>query len=209
MNMKQQLITLTLIVGLSAICMSVAVATERGGYFGFAAGQTNSDFRAGDFDDGSITSSSVDDTDTGWKLYGGYRFRVSTVIDTALEYGFVDLGEAIFDGVSDGTGFFWFPGPVRADVEADGLYVAYVVGKAFGKWSLFGKFGLFKWDAELGIVDSGPAFSDDDDGTDAMYGAGGGYRVSDRVAVRAEWEVFTDVFDEDIRLLSLGVVISG
>ncbi len=207
--MKQQLITLTLIVGLSAICMPVAVAAEPGGYFGFAAGQTDSGFRASDFDDGSITSSSLDDTDSGWKLYGGYKFRVSTVIDTALEVGFVDLGEATFDGVSDGTGFFWFPGPVRADVEADGLYAAYVVGKAFGKWGLFGKFGFFKWEAELDIVDSGPAVSVDDDDTDTMYGFVGVYRVSDRVAVRAEWEVFRDILDEDIRLLSLGVAISG
>lgn len=178
-------------------------AAEVGGYFGVTAGQTDADFGVSDFDDGSITSGSVDDTDTGTKLFGGYRFTENA----AIEGGIVDLGEITFNGISNGFGVLYFAGPVAFDIEADGLFVAGVFGRTFDKGAVFVKIGYMMWDAELTLVDSGGPLSADDDGTDLMFGFGGEYRVNDRIAIRAEFETFTEILEEDISLLSLGIVI--
>lgn len=161
-----------------------ASAAEVGGYFGVAAGQTDADLGVSDFDDGSITSGSVDDTDTGTKLFGGYKFTENV----AIEGGFVDLGEVTFTGVSNGFGFLYGAGPVAFDIEADGLFVAGVFGTTFNKGAVFAKIGFMMWDAEATLVDSDGVFSADDDGTDLMFGLGGEWHVNDRIAIRAEFE---------------------
>jgi hypothetical protein len=86
--------------------------------------------------------------------------------------------------------------------------VAGVFSKTFDKWAVFAKVGFLNWDADATLVDSDGVFSLDDDGTDPMFGFGGEYRVNDRIAVRGEFEIFTEILEEDISLLSVGVVIS-
>ena len=70
------------------------------------------------------------------------------------------------------------------------------------------KVGILNWDADVTLVDSDGVFSGDDDGTDLMVGFGGEYRVNDRIVIRGEFEIFTEILEEDINLFSLGIVIS-
>lgn len=181
-----------------------AVAAEAGGYFGASIGETDAGLGVSDFNDGSIISGDVDDSDTGWKLFGGYRFNENV----ALEGGLYNLGEVTFNGTSNGAGFLFAAGPVSADVEADGFFAAVVGTIPFNKFSVFGQIGFHSWDADVKLTDSSGSFSGDDDGTDPLYGVGVAYHPNDRVTIRGALEVFTEILEEDIELLSISVLIN-
>ena len=186
-----------LILGLAAI-PTMAQAEEW--YGGASVGQSKAKDIICDLD---ITCSS-DDTDTGWKIYGGYQFNPNG----AIEFGYVDLGKVKASGTDS------FLGVASIDWETSGITAALVgslpVGQNFG---LMGKLGLFHWDLDVNasssVLGSG---SDSSSGTDLTYGLGLKYDFSKTVGVRAEWERFKDVGDDnttgqsDIDLLSVGVV---
>lgn len=186
-----------LILGLAAIPSMVQAEAW---YAGASVGQSKAKGIICDLD---ITCSS-DDTDTGWKIYGGYQFNPNG----AVEFGYVDLGKVKASGTDS------FLGAASIDWEASGFTAALVgslpVGQNFG---LMGKLGLFHWDldanASSSVFGSG---SDTASGTDLTYGLGLKYDFSKTVGVRAEWERFKDVGDDnttgqgDIDLLSVGLV---
>jgi OOP family OmpA-OmpF porin len=189
-----------LLMGLGISSLAFAQTEGKGGYVGFGIGEGQVDLSVSDFNDGSITSGSVDDSDTGWKLFGGYGFNKNL----AVEGGYADLGKANFSGASNGLGFLYFPGPVDVDIETTSFFVDIVGIIPFKKWALFGKIGFHNWDAEVTVTNppvvGGTA---DDDGTDPHYGLGFEFRPSERWGVRLEWEVFTEVLEEDIEALSV------
>ncbi len=194
--------TAIFLVGLGMNSLTFGQDEDKGGFFGVSIGQVEVDVSTSDFDDGSLISRDVDDTDTVWKLFGGYRFNKNL----AIEGGFADGGEIKFDGVSAG-GFLWAPGPVSATVETESIYVAVVGVIPFKKWALFGKLGFHRWEADSSVTNTIiGAFSFDDDGTDPMYGIGVEWRPTERLGVRFEYEVFTEVLDEDDAATSVGFV---
>jgi OOP family OmpA-OmpF porin len=70
---------------------------------------------------------------------------------------------------------------------------------------VFGKIGLFSWEAEANDTTGGIPFSADDDGTDVSFGVGVAYNFTRNFGLRAEYELFkTD--DADVSLISIGVV---
>ncbi len=73
------------------------------------------------------------------------------------------------------------------------------------QFSVFGKIGLFLWDAEANDTTGGAAFSAKEDGTDLSFGVGVGYHFTRNLGIRAEWEMF-DTNDADASLLSVGVL---
>ena len=121
-----------------------------------------------------------DDSDKGWKLFGGYGFGQYF----AAELMYADLGKFTADAT---TSF----GPFNATGEVTGYGLAAVgrlpIGERFG---IFGKVGAFRWDLDVNIVQQ-PDLNDD--GTDLHFGLGGVANLSDRVALRAEWERIQDV----------------
>ena len=189
-------------LGINSFAFAQQEEEGKGGYVGFGIGESSVDLSVSDFDDGSITSGSVDDTDTSWKLFGGYGFNKYF----AVEGGYADLGKATFSGISNGFGFLYFPGSVNIDVETTSFFADMVGIIPFNKWALFGKIGFHKWDAKVTVANGPVAGSADDDGTDAHYGLGFEFRPSERWGIRGEWEVFTDVLDEDVQLLSVSGV---
>lgn len=132
-------------------------------------------FGRSDVDEGAL-----DDSDTGWKLFGGYRVNPNF----AAEAAWVDLGDFSAGGFN---------------AEADGFSVQ---GVGFlplnAQFSLLGKLGIFFWDVESNIGD--------DDGSDIFFGIGGQYEINQQVSIRGEWERY-DLDDTDVDLLSIGVVI--
>ena len=132
-----------------------------------------------------IDESDLDD-DSGTKFYGGYQFTDRY----ALEGGHTDLGTFDFDVPFLGTG----------DVEVDGLQVAGVASFPIkDKFSIFGKAGIYMWDADISVPALG---SGSDDGTDVMYGFGLNYGAGNW-GIRGEWEHFDEV---DVDMLSVGVI---
>jgi len=182
----------TTVLVLSGI-VAVSQASAQGFYIGGSVGQSS-------FDDDNaipdlITSGTVDGKDTGFKFFGGYQFNQNF----GLELAWVDLGKASYSGTFGGI-------PVSGGtVKTSGLNISAVGTLPLGSgFALFGKAGLFAWEAEANDVTGGLPFSGTEDGTDLSYGVGASYDFTKNFAIRAEWERFKAVGDID--LLSIGVV---
>ncbi len=190
-----------LLIVLVSISTIPAVSAQPGWYFGAGIGEAETDLSLSDLDDGSFISGSVDDSDTGTKFFAGFRFKENVAVEGAL----VDLGEVSIDATSNGSGFFFFPGPVSAEADIDGINIALV-----GIWpvgdnvDVIGKLGFFMWDSEVSISNGGFTVSDDDDGTDPMFGFGVQFSGK-QVGIRVEFERFTEVAEEDFDLLSVSI----
>jgi OOP family OmpA-OmpF porin len=170
-----------------------AAQAQSGLYLGASFGPSEYDSSVAD---GLITSGSVDGSDTGFKFFGGFQVNPNF----ALEAAYVNLGEARYSG-----DFFGDP-VVGGRVEATGINLSGVLSAPLGPgFSVFGKLGLFLWEAEANDITAGVPFSDRQDGTDLSFGIGASYDVAPNVSVRAEWEFFQPA-DTDTSLLSIGVV---
>jgi len=86
------------LMAFAALVSSITVAQESGGYFGGNIGRAQADIDeekiVDDLASAGITQTSIDEDerDTGYKLFGGYRFNKYW----ALEGGYFDLGEFSF-----------------------------------------------------------------------------------------------------------------
>lgn len=156
--------------GLLMLVTNGASAAQPGGYLGFSLGSADDEI--------------LDESDTGYKLLGGFTANENL----GIEIAFVDLGSyPAFDPIF---------GPVVLDqygVAFNG--VGYLpVGNYL---DLFGKLGLFAWTVDVGFAT--------DDGMDLTYGFGASLRMDSRLSIRAEWERFTDISGGDVDLLSAGI----
>jgi OOP family OmpA-OmpF porin len=168
-------------------------ASAQGFYIGGAVGKS-------DHDDGNaipdlITSGSVDGSDTGFKVFGGYQFNPYF----GVELAWVDLGKAGYSGT-------FFGAPVTGGtVKTSGLNLSAVGTLPLGSgFAIFGKAGVFAWEAKANDVTGGVPFSAKDDGGDLSLGIGASYDFTKNFSIRAEWERFKAVGDID--LLSIGLV---
>ena len=126
---------------------------------------------------------SYDDSDTAYKIFGGYNFGLVPLVNVALEASYVDFGTAEGSGVETSV----------TGMDAFGL-----VGVNMGPVSLFGKVGAIVWDGE-----ATGAISGDDSGTDPAYGIGLQFQLLS-IALRAEYEIFS-LDAVDIGFVSAGV----
>lgn len=178
------------ILGLALIAPGLASA--QGGYAGIGVGQSTMKD-----DSTALVGTSLDDSDTGWKLFGGYMFNPNA----AVEFAYIDFGE--FTGSGGGFTDNW---------EATGISIS-----ALGSWplasefSLLGKIGATRWDVDDRFTVGGAAFSPSETGTDLSFGIGVQYDFTRQVGARLEWERFNDVGDDnttgqsDLDLLSASV----
>jgi OOP family OmpA-OmpF porin len=192
-----------------------AVAAEQGGYVGFAIGQSKAKIDQGDIDSafaslGLGASTSVDDTDIGFKVYGGYRFNRNF----AIEGGYTDFGKFTSHSVvtSGGSG------------TGDGEWKAYSIDlSALGilplneRFSLFGRAGLSLWNMDFTFTAAGPGgvgiASESRTGFSPLLGIGATFNFTRQLALRAEFERHFSVGDSDttgksdIDLISLGLQV--
>jgi OOP family OmpA-OmpF porin len=180
----------------SALALSGAFAASQASAQGFIGGSIGQS----DIDDEIavelITSGTVDGKDTAWKIFGGYMFNRHF----GLEFAYVDLGEVSYSGS-------FFGAPVTGGkIEVTGFNIsaigAYPVSEQF---SVFGKIGMFIWEAEASDTTGGVPFSDKEDGTDLSFGVGVSYNFTRNLGVRAEWERF-ESSDADASLITIGLL---
>ena len=153
-------------------------------YIGGSVGQSDAD----DICDGS----SCDETDTAYKIFGGYQFNKHF----AVEGFYTDLGE-----------FSESDAGIDIVAEADTFGVAFVgILPLSEQFDLFAKVGVHRWDIEVVGKGGSTVVTGDDSGTDVMYGVGASYSLTDSVAIRAEWENYSG--DDDLTALSAGVTYS-
>jgi OOP family OmpA-OmpF porin len=184
------------VVVASALALSGLLAATQASaqaFVGASIGQSDVDE---DITAGLITSGSVDSKDNAFKVFGGYMFNRHFGVEGA----YVDLGAVSY------SGSFGSAAVSGGKVEMTGFNVAalgsYPVTEAF---SVFGKIGLFIWEAEASDTTGGVPFSEKTDGTDISFGLGLNYQFTRNLGVRAEWERFK-LDEADADLISVGIV---
>jgi outer membrane immunogenic protein len=175
MNLRKKRILLTCLVGTLLGMPTLAFAgSESGLYLGAGIGEIN------------VEVSTFDESDTAYKVFGGYNFGVVPFLDLAIEASYVDFGN---------------PGSGPVDIDLSGLNAFGLVGFKLGPVGLFAKAGMIAWDAEISIDD----IRDDDTGTDPAYGVGARLQIGS-FAIRAEYELY-DISDvKDLSMLSASAV---
>lgn len=143
---------------------------------------------------GESDDKGLDEDDTGFKVFGGYRPNKYLAFEGAI----VILGDF---------------GPADA-FSKDGLSLELVGILPIGqRFELFGKAGLFLWEVSVDALctpfGSGFVCVEDstlDDGTDATYGVGLQAYFTGAWSGRLEWQRFTDVGIDDVDLLSVNAI---
>jgi OOP family OmpA-OmpF porin len=186
---------------------------QRGWYAGVSAGQSTADI-----DNSSVlpvfgaTASrlSTDDTDTAFKLYGGYRFNRHL----AVEAGYADLGS--FRATRTVTAPA--AGTISGEFKVSGIF-----GQAVGiiplgeRFSIFGTAGVYANEVKTSaastgavVLFSGSSASNSD--VNGKVGIGAGFDFNNKLGLRVEWERFFDLGDTsvgatmDVDLVTIGIV---
>lgn len=176
----------------------------------------------------------VDDSDTGFGIFGGYQFSPFFM----LLGGLTDLGALNADSGSDYVppegkaggraagrvarralrAEFEPNGPFDDTIEAKGFHVTAVgIAPIAPRVALLASLGLFAWDQDVDYSDLSGDFSESASGTSALYGAGVGVELgaSKRWAMHLMWTRHSSVGDldktgheNDIDLLSVGASYS-
>jgi OOP family OmpA-OmpF porin len=178
MNRGATLLTGTL---LGAFFSLAAFAQESGAYLGGAFGQSK--FK--EWCDPTLAS--CKDTDTAWKVFGGYRFDRYF----AVEGSYIDWGEVTASTAS---------AAVAADQTSYGL--AGVGTLRLGpSFEVFGKLGFVRTEQKTRRITPNPSTVDRGE-TEFHYGLGLKYAFARNWAARAEWENTEKL---KVEMLSVGV----
>ena len=215
----------------AALCASLgfagtASAADEGWYIvGFAGESSAQNIQQGELDqnvsdifgsNGLLivdATSTLDDSDTGFGLAGGYQVNPNF----AAELAYVDLGDISYSAngtVTDGTDTF--DAGVGIDQSASGPVFSILGIVPIGeRFSVFGRLGitLMSVDADLSVSIDGLSASDSasTDRSNLVYGIGGEFSFSERFGVRLGWDRYAEVGSEDlagevdIDLIALGL----
>lgn len=153
---------------------SAVAGADSGLYIGIGAG------------DASTQDTGFDESDSAYKIFGGYNFGVIPLVDLAVEASYADFGN---------------PSAGTTSAEISGLNAFGLAGLSFGPFGVFAKAGVISWDAD---VTSGTATSSKS-GTDSAYGLGARFAIGS-FSVRAEYEYFDLESDLEVGMASISGV---
>lgn len=175
-----------------------AFAQDPGFYIGGALGQSS-------FDVECAGTTSCDDSDSSWKIFGGYHFNKHF----AVEFGYADLGQTTASvPVPPFNVNIAFETTVWDLVAVGSLPIA-------DRFSIFGKAGLYMADTEVNGSAAGlGSVSESDNNTDLIYGIGARFDFTRNLGVRLEWQRYQDVGGEffgvtaetDVDVISAAVI---
>ena len=165
---------------------------ETGAYAGLAIGQSKTkDACTGTSVPG--VSTSCDDKDTAWRIFGGYQFMRYL----GAEVAYTDFGKVKASG-----------GGVTAEVKSNAWEVVAVGSYPIGTsgFAPYGKFGIFhgesKGSSNVGVSAKGS-------GESWTAGLGVRYDIVRNFAVRAEWQRYNDVGGGDVGKADVDVISIG
>lgn len=147
---------------------------DTGLYLGAGVGASESKIDTGGF------TGSVDESDTGWKIFGGYQFSRHF----AVEAGYYDLGKVSFSGTAGGAALSG-----NFDSTALGLSLVGIL-PVWNNFSLLGRLGVSYGEQEASATLGGAIGSASDETTELTYGLGLRYDFGRNVMVRGQWERF-------------------
>ena len=171
--------------------LSLAVTPVLAGEFfvGGALGQASTDVPGAT----SGSGVTVDDSSTGYKVFGGYNVARYFSVEGA----YVDGASVKMDAA-----------PYSASLETSGFaFRAMGVLPLREKLSLFADLGMYMWDGDATINDGFSTASGSTDGTDPVYGIGMGWQAMKNGKVRVEIERYTtssEGVDMDTDMISVG-----
>lgn len=156
---------------LGFVLMLIVPAAQAGGFY-----------VGGSLLDAGFDRGSVDDSDNGFKVWGGYNI----IKWVGVEAAYNDFGE---------------PSQSVGTVDSSAWSAVAKGTLPVGPVELFAKAGFYRWDVDFGALD--------DDGTDLGYGVGVAFVVIDKVEIRAEYELIpydkvASGSDADVDVVSLG-----
>ena len=153
---------------------AVAQQSDAGWYIGGSYGMTTFDIS------GVPAGVSVDDSDSGFKIFGGFQFTKNW----GAEVGYVDFGKAGISGSVLGI-------PFTSDVGVTAFTFAGTGTLPLSEnFALLGKVGLANWDAKVNVSTGIGAGSASESGTDMFYGIGARYSFNKNLSVQVEFEQF-------------------
>ena len=189
---------------------SLPAAADSNWYAGVGIGSAEVDIsssRAGErlLGDGATgVNTSLDNDDTSYKITVGYDYSKNFAVEAA----YVNFGDFNLDANETGIAN---PLIGSFDADTDGISIA-VVGKLplSNNVSLLGKVGAYYWnsDTDTSVTQSGapvPINEVDDNGTDFFYGVGAQYDFN-KFSLRAEYEVYNDIIEEDYDVYTLNLM---
>lgn len=159
-----------------------ALAQQSGFYLGGSLGQaTFPEFCTG-------SALTCDDTDTGWKIFGGYQF----IPYLGIEASYIDWGT--IGGTVAGTP------PRDVPLSQTSMGLALVASLPLGeRFSVFGKLGRARVKQETPASLSG---NFERKSTDTLRGLGAKFAFAPRWSARVEWEETKDI---EAHMISIGV----
>ncbi len=168
---------------------SSANAVQEGWFIGGSVGSAQVEANV---DPGNLPTPppTFDESDFGWKLYGGYNWVLAKTFGFGIEGGYVNFGSPSTTILDTDLG-----------LEPTALDIFATLGFDIGPIGIFGKVGYAWWDVDVNIDD----LTASDDGDDPVYGIGARFNLWS-LEIRGEYEIF-DISDvEDATLWSVGVV---
>lgn len=170
------------------VACSQALAAGAGPYVGIGAGTTR-------FDADCSGTSACDNSDTGYKIVGGYKFDETM----AAELTYFNLGKATATYLG-----------VDAEIKTTAIGLGMAFRGNFGSaWSGVARLGLASVSTDIDVR-YGPHAGSDSERTAKVYaGLGLAYAVTSALKIEAAWD-FTQTEYEDqkgrVDLLSIGLV---
>ena len=159
-----------------AMPTAAVAGAESGFYLGLGLGDT------------TVESGDYSESDSGYKVFGGYNFGVVPLVDLGLEASYVHFGN---------------PSNTSANFETEvtGLNAFGLAGLSFGPFGIFAKLGVIDW----GMDTTEGTVTNSESGTDPAYGLGARLAFGS-FAVRAEYELYDLDNDADIEMISISGV---
>lgn len=175
MSLKTNLIAIGVASSFLWTSTTAMAGADSGFYIGAGAGDATA----------SVDIANFDESDTSYKIFGGYNIGFIPLVDFAVEASYVDFGN---------------PGNSDLNIEVSGINAFGLAGLSFGPFGIFAKAGAISWDLDSNIGNG----NGDDSGTDPAYGIGARFAIGS-FAVRAEYELF-DLGDVDVDMVSVSGV---
>ena len=175
---------LSIVLGL---CAGIAQAdNERGFYAGAGIGQFN--LKIDDIIEAGEELESLDDDDTAWKAFVGWRFAPFIAVEAA----YIDFGSPGDSFEAAGSS-----GDFSADIAG---FAPYLIGTLpLGPLELFAKVGYYFYDVDASVdfdIDE-LDFDSSSSEEDLLYGAGIGITLFEHLNARLEYEeIDSDVLDD-------------
>lgn len=177
---------------LAAAALLVAGGASAQTYVGLAAGATNADIDC-------TGTTRCDNKDTGFKVFGGYRFTPNI----AGELSYFNFGKATASVVVPPFGL------VDGEFKTGGFGVGVAFSGAFAPgWSGVARVGIASLESKISVAASGVSGAESDTQAAAYFGLGLGYALTKSLSLDLAADFSKGEFDgekADVRLISVGL----